>query len=238
VKKELKRLITQEKYKTALDIARESLKECQNFIKEFKPTSDYHLQIEKAISDLNNLIVDISSKSDEAEKSKQKEAEDLSANTNGNEKKYFKTKILSEEIRENATKIAETDMNFDDFPKTSYGVEKAFNSMKNRPDLFFNYLKSIDPNTLPSIYQSSEMSYHILIGIIQSLTKFTFDSEDNIKLTVKYFFNITKTKNFALLKKFLKRSDKDHLKNVFSQIKEKYMDVLNSFDVDLEKSYF
>jgi len=235
VKKELKRLISQEKHKIALDIARESLKECQNFIKEFTPTSDYHLQIEKAISDLNNLIVDISSKSEESEKNKQNESQ--SQGNSQNDKKYFKTKILPEEIRENATKIAETAINFEDFPKTAFGFEKAFNSMKNRPDLFFNYLKYIDPNILATIYQSSELSYIILIGIIQTLTKYTLESEENVALTVKYFINITKTKNFSLLKKFLKKSDKEHLKTIFNSIQEKHEDLLRSYGFDLVNAY-
>jgi len=212
------------------------LKQCQNFIKEFKPTSDHHLQIEKAIADLNNLIVDISSKTEEELKNKQKETNE---ETNSqNDKKYFKTKILSEEIRENATKIAETAMNFDDFPKTAYGFEKAFNSMKNRPDLFMKYLRHIDPNILPNIYQSSELSYNILIGVIQTLTKHTFENEESVRLTLKYLFNIPKTKNFTLLKKFFKKSDKEDLKNIFNIIKEKHGEIVKSFDFDLDKSYF
>ena len=55
-------------------------------------------------------------------------------------KKYYKTKILAEEKIVGATKIAEENINFDDFGRSSYGFEKAYSSLKKTSENLFKYL--------------------------------------------------------------------------------------------------
>jgi len=55
-------------------------------------------------------------------------------------KKYYKTKILAEEKINQASKIAEEDLNFDDFGRTSYGFEKAYSSLKKSATLLYKFL--------------------------------------------------------------------------------------------------
>jgi len=247
LKIQLSNLMNKGDYSKASQLARESLKDCQNFIKDFKIGSKYHLQLEKAISDLNSFLALLASKKEDQEKSEKtttnesktySENNNISAstsNSNDSNKKYFKTKILSEEIRETATKIAEAEMSFGDFPKTSYGFEKAYASMKKRTDMFFNYLKFITGKTLSSFYQSSEMSYQTLIGILQTLKEHCNASQETAKVGVDILLNLTKTKNFNLIRKFLKKSDKEDLRKLFNELKENYGEYLG--DLDLEKLY-
>jgi hypothetical protein len=191
VKKKLNELINQNKKEEADSIARNCLKDCQNFIQLFKKNSKYYKEIENSITEINGLLDNL--------KEKPKENED---------KKYFKTKILSEDIRENATKIAEEDFKFDDIAKTAYGFEKAFNSFKKRFDVYFSYLKYIGYKNIPIMFKTNEMPIAILSGIIQTLKTYGIDNEENMKLSSNLLNAISQTKNFNLLKKFLKKNDK------------------------------
>jgi len=191
VKKKLKDMIEENKKEEADTIARNCLKDCQNFIQLFKKNTKYYKEIENSIAELNALLDSL--------KEKPKENED---------KKYFKTKIFSEDKRESATKIAEEDFKFDDIAKTAYGFEKAFNSFKKRLDVYFSYLKYIGFKNLPTMFKTNEMPYAILSGIIQTLKTFGIDSEENMNLSANFLNAISQTKNFNLLKKFLKKSDK------------------------------
>ena len=231
IKLELSRLIQVENFDKASQISREALKDCQNFIKDFKLGSQYHLKLEKAISDLNSCLTLISNKTKEKEEleSKQKQIETKS------EKMYYKTKILSEDVRNTASKIAEGEMNFGDFAKTSYGFEKAFNSMKKRHDVFFNYLKYIQSKSIQAFYKNSELSYQVLIGILTCLRE-SLKDEDSAKVIISFLLDIPKTKNFALIKKFFKKSDKEELFGFFKLLKENYGLLLE--DIDLDKFYF
>jgi DNA repair exonuclease SbcCD ATPase subunit len=161
IKKQIDDLVDNEKYQEAIDIAREKLKEAQNFMKELTNKSNYYSQLETIVEDISNLINMINKKA---------ELKKETQNTNQvDNKKFYKTKILSEEVRENATKIAETDINFSDFPVSAFGFEKAFNSLKNRNEVFFNYLMHLGGKTMESIYKSTEIAYSILSGIIGCL---------------------------------------------------------------------
>jgi hypothetical protein len=251
--------------KKAEELSREALKNCQNFIKLFKIGSRYHLQIEKAIEELNSTIEKIEIKSgkksvENVKTTQLKQEADSNASTQSsiksntnvsnlestirsintensdNNVKYFKTKILSDEVRENATKIAESQMNFDDFPRTSYGFEKAFNSMKKRDEVFFSYLTYIGAKSLLNFYINNELSYQVLIGILQCLKKFCLNSKENATLAVDYLFNIPKTKNFHLIKKFLKKVDKEDLKETIKGLNSQFVEIVEN--IDLEKLYF
>jgi hypothetical protein len=192
VKQKLKELITKNQKKEAEDITRNCLKDCQNFIKLFKPNTKHHSEIENSIEELNHLL--------DSFEEKPKEKED---------KKYFKTKIFSDELRESATKIAEEDFKFDDFPKSAYGFEKAFNSFKKRNDVFYSYLKYIGYKIIPDLYKSNEISYNLLAGVILAIKTFGLENEENILFSLGLLEAISKTKNFYLIKKFLKKSDKE-----------------------------
>jgi hypothetical protein len=191
VKKKLNDLIMENKKVEADSIARNCLKDCQNFILLFKKNSKYYKEIENSISEINGLLDNI--------KEKPKENED---------KKYFKTKILSEDIRENATKIAEEDFKFEDIAKTAYGFEKSFNSFKKRYDVYFSYLKFVGYINIPIMFKTNEMPYAVLSGIIQTLKAYGIDNEENMTISSNLLNAISQTKNFNLLKKFLKKSDK------------------------------
>ena len=192
VKEKLKDLISKNNKKEADEITRNCLKDCQNFIKLFTPNTKYHSEIENSIIELNKLLTSLDDKPVEPE-----------------DKKYYKTKILSEELRESATKIAEEDFKFEDFQKTAYGFEKAFNSFKKRPDVYFSYLKFVGFKIIPDLYKSNEVSYNLLAGIIQSIKNQGIENEENISFSMGLLEAISKTKNFQLIKKFLKKSDKE-----------------------------
>jgi hypothetical protein len=245
-----------EDLKKAEEIARSSLKDCQNFIKDFKVGTKYHMQLEKAISDLNSFLSIITTKQEkaklDAEKKLRESENSVTDKTSSNDiaqkqsistsdsNKYFRTKILPEEMRENATKLAEAAMNFEEFPKTSYGFEKAYNSMKKRLDVFFNYLKFLTAKNLASVYQSAEISYGVLTGILSTLKQFSLESKENAITGIEYLLNIPKTKNFNLIKKFLKKSDKEELKNLIENLKKNYFVEYQDLakEIDFEKIYF
>lgn len=92
VKEKLNHLIAKNNKKEAEEITRNCLKDCQNFIKLFKQNTKHHSDIENSINELNDLLNTLEEKPNVPE-----------------DKKYYKTKIFSEESRENATKIAEED---------------------------------------------------------------------------------------------------------------------------------
>lgn len=191
VKEKLSGLISKKNIKEAEEITRNCLKDCQNFIKEFKPNTKEHSDVENSINELNQLLNTLNEKEAKPE-----------------DKKFFKTKIFSEELRESATKIAEEDFKFDDFPKTAYGFEKAFNSLKKRTDVFYKYLKYVGYNIIPDLYKANEISYNLLSGLIQAFKIYGLSSKDDIHFSTSYLEKVSKTKNFHLLKKFLKKSDR------------------------------
>jgi len=192
VKEKLNHLIAKNNKKEAEEITRNCLKDCQNFIKLFKQNTKHHSDIENSINELNDLLNTLEEKPNVPE-----------------DKKYYKTKIFSEESRENATKIAEEDFKFDDFPKSAYGGEKAFNSFKKRIDVYYSYLKYIGFKMIPELYKSNEIPYNLLAGIIQAIKNYGITSDEDINFSMNLLEAISKTKNFHLLKKFLKKSDKE-----------------------------
>ena len=123
-------------------------------MKEFPQNTKEYSQLENVVSDINTMIDIIKKKSNSETKPLEKG-------------KYYKTKILSEDIRENATKIAETDLNFNDFPISAIGFEKAFNSLKNKNSSFFRFLNHFGNKNLEISYNKNELSYQLLSGIIK-----------------------------------------------------------------------
>jgi hypothetical protein len=77
-----------------------------------------------------------------------------------------------------------------------------------------NYLSA---DTLLTIYQNYEISYQILAGIIKALVEYgaryisinNFSNEENALNSINLLKVISKTKNFQLTKKFLKKTDKE-----------------------------
>ena len=114
------------------------------------------------MSDINTMIEIIQKKAAAVEKPVEKG-------------KYYKTKILSEEIRENATKLAESDINFDDFPISAIGFEKAFITMKNKSSNFFKFLKHFGAKNLENSYSRNELSYQLLSGLINVLKEHSIE---------------------------------------------------------------
>ena len=103
--------------------------------------------------------------------------------------------------------------------------------MKKREDVFYNYLKFLGAKNFLSIYQKSDISYTILMSVIQTL-KFGFNKQEDIQFIVDFLINLTKTKNFNLMKKFLKKSDKEELKVFLSKLEE-----LTQNENDLQSLY-
>ncbi len=67
-------------------------------------------------------------------------------------------------------------------------------------------------------------------------------NQETASLVVDYLISISKTKNFALVKKFLKKTDKEgkifiykDLKILFADLKKQYNELV--FSLDLEKLY-
>lgn len=130
-------------------------------MKEFDKNSEQFGKLENVMSDINTLIEIIQKKARAAEEKPVEKG------------KYYKTKILSEEVRENATKIAETEINFNDFPISAIGFEKAFTTMKNRTQNFFNFLKYFGAKNIENAYSRNELSYQLLSGIINVLKEYS-----------------------------------------------------------------
>jgi hypothetical protein len=171
VKKQIDDLVDASNYGEAEDLAREKLKETQNLLKEFNKNTEQHLKLENVISDINTMIEIIQNKARAVEKPVEKG-------------KYYKTKILSEEVRENATKIAETEINFNDFPYSAIGFEKAYVTMKNKTASFFNFMKHFGSKNLENAYNRNELSYQLLSGLINVF-------KDN---SLEYFFLTKKSR--------------------------------------------
>ena len=137
---------------------------------------------------------------------------------NLNRDNFFKTSLLSKEQREKATKIAEEDIKFSDFSKSAYGFEKAFNSFKDRDEKFFEFINYFEGKTLGESYKNTEIPVPILNGIIKCFK----NRSDNIlkykDLFIEYFDNISKSKSFGLVKNFIKKSDKELIRDLLSKI--------------------
>jgi hypothetical protein len=132
---------------------------------------------------------------------------------------FYKTSLLSKEQRENATKIAEEDMNFSDFSKSSYGFEKAYNSFKDQEEKFFNFLIYFDGKTLAECYKNSEIPLNCLKAIINAFKD--KDISNKYKdMYFDYFNSLTKTKAFGLVKNFIKKNEREIIKENLKKISE------------------
>ena len=81
-----------------------------------------------------------------------------------NHDNFYKTSLLSKQQRDNATLIAEKDMDFSDFGKSAYGFEKAYNSFKDRDDKFLAYMKYFEGKNLSIVYKNSELPVPVIKG--------------------------------------------------------------------------
>jgi hypothetical protein len=158
IKNQIDNLVDSNKFEEAVSLAREKLAICQNFMREFSNKSTYYSTLEIIVNDINSLIDTINKKSSQNKK--------VGASS---EKKYHRTKILNEDVLENASKLVESSINFNDFVLSSTGFLSAFTMFKNKPDVFYNYLVHIGHKAIQTIYKNVEMPYDILIGIINCL---------------------------------------------------------------------
>ena len=117
-------------------------------------------------------------------------------------------------------KIAELEMNFTDFGKSAYGFEKAFNSFKDQEEKFFNFLIYFEGKTIADCYKNSEIPLNCLKGII-NVFKNKNVVDENFNLYFDYFWALTKTKSFGLVKNFIKRDEKEGIRENLRKIGEK-----------------
>ena len=140
IAKQFEELYKQEKFHEILNIAKVNLADCQSFLPELNSKSSLKSKLEGKILELNQFIqictqkinyIDTTEKI-AIEKNIKEEVEKV--------KKFYKTPSIQESKMQNATKIAENDMSFNEFPNTANGFEKAFSSFKKNNDAFYNYL--------------------------------------------------------------------------------------------------
>jgi len=74
-----------------------------------------------------------------------------------------------------------------------------------------------------------------MIGIIKCL-KANCNDLVSASLSVKYLISISKTKNFALVKKFFKKVDKEEIK-VYLKDLEQYTEIINQV-TEAQKIYY
>ena len=66
------------------------------------------------------------------------------------------------------------------------------------------------------------MNNELMVGIIKCL-KYNCNNSTSARMCVNYLVSISKTKNFVLVKKFFKKSDKEEIKNFLIDL-EQYND--------------
>ena len=135
-----------------------------------------------------------------------------------NHDNFYKTSLLSKQQRDNATMIAEKDMDFSDFGRSAYGFEKAYNSFKDRNDKFMDYMKYFDENNLAVVYKNSELPVPVIKGIINCFRELKKMEKEHKDMFLIYMDGITKTKSFGLVKNFIKKKDKEYIKTTAEEI--------------------
>ena len=213
VKEQIILEINKKEYNKANDIVNICYQQCFKFKEGFDNNNIYYIKILNSMKELNCLKLLL----DNAPKEKKEEVKKVKK-VNLNRDNFFKTSLLSKEQREKATKIAEEDIKFSDFSKSAYGFEKAFNSFKDRDEKFFEFINYFEGKTLGESYKNTEIPVPILNGIINC---FKNRSDDILKykdLFLEYFDNICKSKSFGLVKNFIKKSDKELIRNLLNKI--------------------
>ena len=213
VKEQIILEINKKEYNKANDIVNICYQQCFKFKEGFDNNNIYYIKILNSMKELNclKLLLDNAPEEKKEEVKKVKKA-------NLNRDNFFKTSLLSKEQREKATKIAEEDIKFSDFSKSAYGFEKAFNSFKDRDEKFFEFINYFEGKSLGESYKNTEIPVPILNGIIKCFK----NRSDNIlkykDLFIEYFDNISKSKSFGLVKNFIKKSDKELIRDLLSKI--------------------
>ena len=214
VKIEIKNQINKKDYSKASEICQTCIEQCNSFIKSFTDKTIHFITILESISELKCLksVLDLIVTENKNTEKK------IRAENAKNHDNFYKTSLLSKQQRDNATLIAEKDMDFSDFGRSAYGFEKAYNSFKDRNDKFMDYMKYFDGNNLAIVYKNSELPVPVIKGVINCFRDLKKMEKEHKDMFLIYMDGITKTKSFGLVKNFIKKK----IKNILKQRLKKY----------------
>ena len=214
VKTEIKNQINKKDYSKANEICQVCLEQCNSFIKNYSDKTIHFINILESIDELKCLksVLDLTIKENKNIEKK------IRAQNAKNHDNFYKTSLLSKQQRDNATLIAEKDMDFSDFGKSAYGFEKAYNSFKDKDDKFLEYMKYFDGNNLSVVYKNSELPVQVIKGVIKCFRSLKEMSKEIKEMFLIYMDGITKTKSFGLVKNFIKKNDKEYIINTSENI--------------------
>ena len=190
------------------------MEQCNSFIKSFTDKTINFITILESISELKCLksVLDLIVTENKNTEKK------IRAENAKNHDNFYKTSLLSKQQRDNATLIAEKDMDFSDFGRSAYGFEKAYNSFKDRNDKFMDYMKYFDGNNLAIVYKNSELPVPVIKGVINCFRDLKKMEKEHKDMFLIYMDGITKTKSFGLVKNFIKKKDKEYIKTKAEEI--------------------
>ena len=214
VKTEIKNQINKKDYSKASEICQTCIEQCNSFIKSFTDKTIHFITILESISELKCLksVLDLIVTENKNTEKK------IRAENAKNHDNFYKTSLLSKQQRDNATLIAEKDMDFSDFGRSAYGFEKAYNSFKDRNDKFMDYMKYFDGNNLAIVYKNSELPVPVIKGVINCFRDLKKMEKEHKDMFLIYMDGITKTKSFGLVKNFIKKKDKEYIKTKAEEI--------------------
>ena len=214
VKIEIKNQINKKDYSKASEICQTCIEQCNSFIKSFTDKTINFITILESISELKCLksVLDLIVTENKNTEKK------IRAENAKNHDNFYKTSLLSKQQRDNATLIAEKDMDFSDFGRSAYGFEKAYNSFKDRNDKFMDYMKYFDGNNLAIVYKNSELPVPVIKGVINCFRDLKKMEKEHKDMFLIYMDGITKTKSFGLVKNFIKKKDKEYIKTKAEEI--------------------
>ena len=214
VKIEIKNQINKKDYLKASEICQTCIEQCNSFIKSFTDKTIHFITILESISELKCLksVLDLIVTENKNTEKK------IRAENAKNHDNFYKTSLLSKQQRDNATLIAEKDMDFSDFGRSAYGFEKAYNSFKDRNDKFMDYMKYFDGNNLAIVYKNSELPVPVIKGVINCFRDLKKMEKEHKDMFLIYMDGITKTKSFGLVKNFIKKKDKEYIKTKAEEI--------------------
>ena len=207
VKIEIKNQINKKDFVKANEICQVCLEQCNSFIKNYNDRTVHFINILESIEELKCLkeVLELTIKENKNIEKK------IRAENAKNHDTFYKTSLLSKQQRDNATLIAEKDMDFSDFGKSAYGFEKAYNSFKDRDDKFLEYMKYFDGNNLAVVYKNSELPVPVIKGVIKCFRGIKDFNKELKDMFLLYMDGITKTKSFGLVKNFIKKVDKEYI---------------------------
>ena len=214
VKTEIKNQINKKDYNKANEICQVCLEQCNSFIKNYTDKTIHFINILESIDELK-ILKTILELTITENKNIEKKIREKNAKNHDN---FYKTSLLSKQQRDNATLIAEKDMDFSDFGKSAYGFEKAYNSFKDRDDKFLEYMKYFDGNNLGVVYKNSEMPVPVIKGIIKCFKGLKDFNKENKDMFLLYMDGISKSKSFGLVKNFIKKADKEYITSTAENI--------------------